>query len=78
LVGWLSGFGAQTGSVAKAIFVRRLGEAAAPGEGSASFVVGPARPLTQHGYYHDTKVKPEAITANIEFMMMGGKKPETC
>jgi hypothetical protein len=33
LVGWLSGFWAQTGSVAKATFVRRLCEAAAPGEG---------------------------------------------
>ena len=33
--GWLAGFWAQTGSVAKATFVRRLGEAAAPGEGSA-------------------------------------------
>jgi hypothetical protein len=30
------------------------------------FVVGPvisARPQTQHGYHHDTKVKPEATTA---------------
>jgi hypothetical protein len=35
MVGWLSGFRAQTGSVAKATYVRRLGEAAAPGEGSA-------------------------------------------
>jgi len=36
LVGWLSGFRAQTGSVAYwcyATFVRRLGEAAAPGGG---------------------------------------------
>jgi hypothetical protein len=36
LVGWLSGFSAQTGSVANwryATFVRRLGEAAAPGGG---------------------------------------------
>jgi len=36
LVDWLSGFRAQTGSVAYwsyATFVRRLGEAAAPGEG---------------------------------------------
>jgi len=32
LVGWLSGFRAQTGLVAKATFVRHLGEAAAPGE----------------------------------------------
>jgi len=36
LVGWLSGFRAQTGSFANwryATFVRRLGEAAAPGRG---------------------------------------------
>jgi hypothetical protein len=31
LVGWLSGFRAQIGSVAEATVVRRLGEAAAPG-----------------------------------------------
>jgi hypothetical protein len=30
------------------------------------------------GAHHDTKVKPEAATAVIEFLMMGGKKPETC
>jgi hypothetical protein len=38
----------------------------------------PARPRTQHGYHHDTKIKPEAATAAIELMMMGGKTPETC
>jgi hypothetical protein len=38
----------------------------------------PARPRTQHDYHHDTKVKPEAATAVIEFLMMGGKTPETC
>jgi len=31
-----------------------------------------ARPRTQHGYHHDTKVKPEAATAVIELLMMGG------
>jgi hypothetical protein len=36
----------------------------------------PARPQTQHGYYHDTKVKPEAATAVIELLMMGGKPPK--
>jgi fumarate reductase subunit D len=36
------------------------------------------RPRTQHGYHHDTKVKPEAATADIELLMMGGKTPETC
>jgi hypothetical protein len=35
LVGWLSGVRAQTGCNARATADRRLGEAAAPGEGSA-------------------------------------------
>jgi len=34
--------------------------------------------FTQHGCHHDTKVKPEAATAAIELLMMGGKTPETC
>jgi len=38
----------------------------------------PARPQTQHDYHHDTKVKPEADTAVIELLMMGGKTPKTC
>ena len=38
----------------------------------------PARPRTQHDCYHDTKVKPEAATAVIELLVMGGKTPETC
>jgi hypothetical protein len=38
----------------------------------------PARPRTQHDCHHDTKVKPEAATAVIEFLIMGGKTPETC
>ena len=37
-----------------------------------------ARPRIQHGYHHDTKVKPEAATAVIKLLMMGGKTPETC
>ena len=37
-----------------------------------------AVPRTQHDYHHDTKVKPEAATAVIELLMMGGKTPETC
>jgi hypothetical protein len=37
-----------------------------------------ARPRTQHGYHHDTKVKPEAATAVIVLLMMGGTTPETC
>ena len=37
-----------------------------------------ARPRTQHGCHHDTKVKPEAAPAVIELLMMGRKTPETC
>jgi hypothetical protein len=33
---------------------------------------------TQHECHHDTKVKPEAATAVIELLMMGGKTLETC
>ena len=40
--------------------------------------LGLARPRTQHDCHHDTKVKPEAATAVIELLMMGGKTPETC
>jgi hypothetical protein len=36
-----------------------------------------SRPRTQHDYHHDTKVKPEADTAVIELLMMGGKTHET-
>jgi len=36
------------------------------------------RPRTQQDYHHDTKVIPEAATAVIELLMMGGKPPETC
>jgi len=38
----------------------------------------PSRPRTQHDCHHDTKVKPEADTAVIELLMMGGETPETC
>jgi hypothetical protein len=38
----------------------------------------PARTRTQHDYHHDTKAKPEAATAVVELLMMGGKTPETC
>jgi hypothetical protein len=38
----------------------------------------PARPRTLHDYHDDTKVKPEAATAVIELLMMGGKTNETC
>ena len=31
----------------------------------------------QHGYHHDTKVKPEVATA-VELLMMGMRMPETC
>jgi len=52
------------------------------GDSRAVFVVGPADrpalPRTQHDCHHDAKVKPEATTAVIELLMMGGKTPETC
>jgi hypothetical protein len=38
----------------------------------------PGQPRTQHDCHHDTEVKPEAATAVIELLMMGGKMPETC
>jgi hypothetical protein len=34
--------------------------------------------LQQHDCHHDTKVKPEAATAVIEILMIGGEAPETC
>jgi hypothetical protein len=48
------------------------------GDSRAVFMVGPPRPQTQHDCHHDTKVKPEAATAVLELLMMGGKTPETC
>jgi hypothetical protein len=36
------------------------------------------RSRTQHGYHHDTKLKPEAATAIVELLMMAGRTPETC
>jgi hypothetical protein len=48
------------------------------GDSRVVFVVGPARPRTQHECHHDMKVKPEAATAVIELLMMGGKTSETC
>jgi hypothetical protein len=45
------------------------------------FVVGSAGPPDhdqQHCCHHATKVKPEAATAVIEFLMMGVRTPETC
>jgi hypothetical protein len=39
------------------------------------FVVGPV--ITGPDHEHNTKVKPEAATAVIELLMMGGKTPET-
>jgi hypothetical protein len=37
------------------------------------FVVGPAVRLE---YHHNMKVKPEAATAIIELLIMGGKLPK--
>jgi hypothetical protein len=41
-------------------------------------MVRPARPLTQHDSYYNMNVKPEAATAVIELLMMGGKTLEIC
>jgi hypothetical protein len=38
----------------------------------------PARPRTHHDCHHDMKVKAEADTAVIEFLMMGEKTPDIC
>jgi hypothetical protein len=47
--------------------------------GSVRCICGrPAQSRTQHDCHHDTKVKPEAATAVIELLMMGGKTPKTC
>ena len=40
--------------------------------------VRPARTRTHYDCHHDTKVKPEAATAVIELLVMGGKTRETC
>jgi hypothetical protein len=37
-----------------------------------------ARPRTQHDCHNDRMVKPEAATAVIELLTIGGTKPETC
>jgi hypothetical protein len=34
--------------------------------------------MTQHDCHHNRKVKSEAATAVIAFLMIGGKTPETC
>jgi hypothetical protein len=38
---------------------------------------GPPRQRTQHGFHHDTMVKPEAATA-FELLLMGGRTTDTC
>jgi hypothetical protein len=43
-------------------------------------VVGPARPPDheqQHCYHHAPTIKPEAVTAVVELLMMGVRTPET-
>jgi hypothetical protein len=46
------------------------------GDSRAVFVVGPTTNTAR--LHHDTMVKPEAATAVIELLMMGGKTPEAC
>jgi hypothetical protein len=36
------------------------------------------RSRTQHGYHHDTTVKPGAATIGTELLTMGERTPETC
>jgi hypothetical protein len=45
---------------------------------SCSWSGRPTRPRTQDDYHHDTNVKPEAVTAVVELLMMGVRSPETC
>jgi hypothetical protein len=46
-----------------------------PLEHGGSSAVGRGR--ADRSYHHDTKVKPEAATAVIECLMMGGRTSET-
>jgi len=49
------------------------------GDSSAVFVVGPAGPTTNTARLSPRyEGKPEAATAVIELLIMGGKTPETC
>jgi len=43
-------------------------------------VVGPAGPTTTNStpYHHAPNVKPEAVTAVVELLMMDVRTPETC
>jgi len=77
LVGWLSGFRAQTGSVAYwsyATFVRRLGKAAAPGGGE----YGPCRDFASNTLAF--ALQPRKITENLSQgnrMALGCSAPNT-
>jgi len=66
---------ATTTAVAASGLPSELSDSSAVGRGRAG---RPALPRKHHGYHHDTKVKPEAATAVIELLMMGGRTPETC
>ena len=62
MVGWLSGFAAQTGSVAYwsyATFVRRLGEASAPGGGEC----GPSHDFASYTLAYALQLRK--ITENL-------------
>jgi hypothetical protein len=43
-----------------------------------SVVIAVLLVVHQHGYHHDTKVKPESATAVVELLMMDVRTPKTC
>jgi hypothetical protein len=66
--------GAQTTAIAVSGLPLERGGSSAVGRGRA----GRPDHDQQHYYHHDPKVKPEAATAVVEFLMVGVKKLETC
>jgi hypothetical protein len=65
---------ATTTAVAASRLPSELGDSSALGRGRASR----SDRDQQHCYQHAQKVKPEAATAVVEFLMMGVRTPETC
>ena len=63
-----------TNAVAASGLPSELGDSSAVGRGRA----GRPDHDQQHCYHHAPTVKPEAATAVVELLMMGGRTPETC